>query len=67
LSVTCIAVISSTISAPDFFAALPAALIRRMSFGNDVKSAIMPMLWPAIARTSHSGHSVCLDQSAALS
>ena len=41
----------------------PIDSLRWITFGSDVKSRIMPRVWPAIARTSHAGHSVGLLQS----
>ena len=49
------------------FAAFAAARLRRSTPGSDEKSRAMPSVWPAMARTSHSGQSVGLCQSSASS
>ena len=67
VSATCSAVIESTTGPPTALAAFVAARIRRITDRSDVKSDIIPTLCPAIARTSHSGQSVCLAQSSASS
>ena len=66
-SATCIDVMLSTTGPPAAFAAFVAARMRRIRFRNDVKSFIIPALWPAIARTSHNEQSVGFDQSSGVS